>query len=289
MAVIARKRMLGRGDFVARTVGGLTGALERAMYSEEQARRPGLLQRTDPRVKVVAIVLLIGTAALAHHLPSILAVYLVGLGLAYFSRLSLGGLMKKSWLGITLFSGLVFIPALLTLPGHPLLVLLDAPPFRLAITDDSLVSTLTFVSRVGTSVSLALLLVSTTRWTDLLRALQGLQVPEAFVTVLGMTYRYLFLFLHTTNNLFLARTSRTVGRTSRAEQRRWTASAAGVLIGRSVRLSGDVHQAMRARGFTGSVRTLSEFRFRDEDGLLLALTAVAVAVLLLVDGRILWL
>ncbi|MCL5257430.1 MAG: cobalt ECF transporter T component CbiQ [Chloroflexi bacterium] len=279
---------LRRRDFVGRSLSGMTGVLERALYSEEEARQPGLLQSMDPRVKIVAVLLLILTAALAHHLITVGVVYGLVLLLAYFSNLSLSSFAKRGWLGITLFSAAVFVPALFLLPGHPLLVLLEGPPIRLAITDASLYSAALFVGRVGTSVSLALLLVSTTRWADQLRGMGRLRVPEVFVVVLGMTYRYIFLLLRAASNLFLARASRTVSATSGAEQRRWAGSAVGVLVKRSVKLSADVHLAMQARGFSGTIRTLDEYIMRDEDWLMLFLTAFAVAGLILLDGRLPW-
>lgn len=289
---MAEPIMTGRGsrrkDFVARTLSGVTGTLERALYSEEQTRLPGLLQGIDPRAKLVAVFVLIAAASLTHRLTIMAGIYGIALLLAYLSRLPLVDFVRKGWLGVTVFSALVFVPALFLLPGHPLLVILAGPPLRLAITDNSLSSAAIFVVRVGTCVSLALLLVSTTRWADLLRALESLRVPDAFVVVLGMTYRYVFLFLHTASNLFLARSSRTVGTTSSAEQRRWVGSAAGVLVSRSVKLSADVHMAMQARGFGGQIRTLSDFKMRDEDWLFLLLVLVSAAGLLLLDGRITW-
>ena len=55
----------------------------------------------------------------------------------------------------------------------------------------------------------------TTPWADLLKSLQALRVPQVFVLVLSMTYRYIFLFLHTVNGMFEARKSRVVARTER--------------------------------------------------------------------------
>ena len=61
----------------------------------------------------------------------------------------------------------------------------------------------------------------TTPWADILKSLRALRVPQIFVLILSMTYRYIFLFLHTINGMFLARKSRVVGGTSGGEQRRW--------------------------------------------------------------------
>jgi cobalt/nickel transport system permease protein len=62
-----------------------------------------------------------------------------------------------------------------------------------------------FVARVGVSVSLAVLLVIVTPWSDLLKSLQALRVPQVFILLLSMTYRYIFLFLHSANGMFEAR------------------------------------------------------------------------------------
>ncbi|MHB1161728.1 MAG: cobalt ECF transporter T component CbiQ [Chloroflexota bacterium] len=273
----------GGGDFVTKTVAGITASLERAVFSEEQARIPALLQGLDPRAKVASALLLLVAVGLAHHLSGVIAAYLVMLLLAWSSRLPLGEFSRRVWLGVPLFAGFVAFPSIVMLPGNPLLVLWEGPPMPLVVTDNGLASALLFVARVGTSVSLALLLVATTRWTDLLGALRVLRVPESFLVVLAMTYRYLFLFLRSANNLFLARASRTVGATSGVEQRRWAATAAGTLMSRSMKMSMDVLLAMEARGFSGEIRSTHPPRMRDGDWLLLALVVVLSAGLLLLD------
>ena len=67
-----------------------------------------------------------------------------------------------------------------------------------------------FVLRVCVSVSLAILLILTTQWADILKSLRVFRVPSVFILILAMTYRYIFLFLHTANGMFLARKSRIV-------------------------------------------------------------------------------
>ncbi len=271
------------GDFVAKTLAGITGALERAVFNEEQARLPGLLQGIDPRVKIIGAILLLLVTGLIHHLETMGALYAVILLLASASRLPLWGFVRRVWFGIPIFAAVVVFPSLFLLPGRPLLVLLDLPPVWLSVTDNGLASVVLFVARVGTSVSLALLLVSTTRWTDLVRAMRVLKVPESFAVVLGMTYRYLFLLLRAADNLFLARASRTVGASSGGERRRWAAAATGTLMSRSVKMSGDVLLAMRARGFDGEIRSKGFGRLRDEDRLMLVMGVVLASALLLAD------
>ena len=136
-------------------------------------------------------------------------------------------------------------------------------------------------------MSLAILLILTTKWADILKSLRVLRVPNALVLVLAMTYRYIFLVLHTANAMFLARKSRIVARTSGREQRWWIVSSVGVLMSRSLRMSEDVYQAMLARGFQGEMQTIDDYRMRPADWLLLA-ASVLVAAAIGASGRLWW-
>jgi cobalt/nickel transport system permease protein len=134
-----------------------------------------------------------------------------------------------------------------------------------------------FVLRVGVSVSLAVLLVLTTPWADVLKSLQALRVPQVFILLLSMTYRYIFLFFRTANGLFEARKSRMVGRTSGGEQRSWIAGSMTSLMGRSFKMSNDVYAAMLSRGFTGQARSYSAYRMAAGDWAALVVSALVAA------------
>ena len=123
-----------------------------------------------------------------------------------------------------------------------------------------------------------------TPWADLLKSLQAIGVPQVFVLLLSMTYRYIFLFLHTVNGMFEARKSRTVGRTQGSEHRRWISGSMGSLMNRSFQMSNDVYAAMAARGFTGQIRTYSAYRMTPADWLAL-LVSVCIAVAAILAGR----
>jgi cobalt/nickel transport system permease protein len=120
----------------------------------------------------------------------------------------------------------------------------------------------------------------TTPWADILKSLRSVRVPQVFVLILSMTYRYIFLFLHTTNGILLARKSRVVARTSGAEQRRWISGTMGNLMSRAFKMSNDVYAAMLARGFSGEMRALTFYRMAAADwaalGGAVALAATAV-------------
>ena len=270
----------GHSGWLEHTIAGITASIERAVFTEEHARSRGWLQEVDPRAKLGMFLAVVLAASLSSSIAVEIALYLVVLAAAVASRVPFDLFVKRVWLGIPLFAGIVVIPAIFFVPGDRLFDL-ALGPVHLAPSIPGMIGAVLFVARVGVSVSLAVLLVLTTPWADLLKSLQAIRVPQLFVLVLAMAYRYIFLFLHLANGMFEARKSRIVGRTSGGEQRRWIAGTMGNLLNRSVKMSNDVYAAMAARGFTGSIRSYQDYRMRPADWLCLAITIgiAAVAVL----------
>ena len=275
----------GRVGWLEQTVGGITANIEHAIFTERHARSAGFLQRRDPRVKMIAALTAILAASLTASFAGLALLYAATLAAAAASRVPFGFFVKRVWLGIPFFAGIVVLPAIFFVPG-PRVFDLGIGPAHLAPSWDGLAGAALFVSRVGVSVSLAVLLIVTTPWADVLKSLRALKVPQVFVLVLSMTYRYLFLFLHTANGILLARKSRLVGRTSGGEQRRWITGTMGNLMNRAFKMSNDVYAAMLARGFGGEVRTFTTYRVRPADMATLG-GAASIAIAAVLMGRVL--
>jgi len=281
----ANSRRLKPG-FVEKTLADISSSIERAIFSEENARKEGFLQRRDPRAKLLAFVVLIIAAGLSREWPVLVGLYGLVLVAAAISSIDLGLFIKRVWLGMGLFSGVVILPSIFFI-GHRELLHIPLGFFSLTVHGDALVAAAIFVLRVCASVSLAILLILTTKWADVLKSLRVMRIPNALVLVLAMTYRYIFLVLHTANAMFLARKSRIVARTSGREQRWWIVSSVGVLMSRSLRMSEDVYQAMLARGFQGEMQTIDDYRMRPADWLLLS-ASILVAATTVAGGRLWW-
>jgi cobalt ECF transporter T component CbiQ len=254
-------------NFVERTLSNLVGAMERAFQAEELAKRDGLLQRLDPRTKLVGILALVIVAALAHRLWVIGGLFGVAVWLAVWSRVSLATLAKRVWMPVFLFTGVIALPAPFITPGHEVGRL---PGLGWAVTEQGLRSAGYLVARVETAATLSVLLILCTPWNHVLKALRVLRLPVLFVVILGMTYRYILLLLQSARDMFESRRSRMVGRLEGPERRRLAAASAGVLLSKSLQLSSDVYSAMLSRGFRGEVYLLDEFRTTAWDWLMLA-------------------
>ena len=235
--------------------------LERSLSAEVLAGKPGLFQSLDARVKLWGVLCLLIAVGLSHRLEGIAAIYVIVLALGLASAVPLDSLVLRVWLALPFFTGVIILPALFLTPGPPLVEL----PLGLTLTRTGMMTSLFLLLRVSTSVSLSLLLILTTPWNSVLSALSILRVPDVFVLMLGMTYRYIYLLLHITNDMFLSRKSRHVGQLSVSDNQKMIASAAGTLLGKSLDLSSEVYLAMQSRGFQGRHVTLRPFRMHARD------------------------
>lgn len=279
---------------VEKTIKGIAAALRNSIYSEQIAERRGALQSLDPRTKIISLTLLLVAAGIVSSSLPLLGLYLLLLLAAGASRIPLGFFIKRVWLFIPLFAGVIVLPSIFSIvrPGDPLLTIWDfgrevtLGPWSLgsslAVTRQGLAGGALLVLRVAVSVSLAVLVALTTRWPELLKALRSFRVPAIFVLILSMTYRYIYLLLGLASDMYEARNSRLAGTTTPREDRRFTAASIGSLLGKSHALSAEVYAAMVSRGYTGEPRTRSGFRLTWAD--LLAAVAVVVAIGIIIGG-----
>jgi len=268
---------VSRPNILASTVRSLARALSRALVSEDIARERGLLQSLDPRVRVIGVAAMLVTIALLHKLVVVVAVFVVAALLGLASAVTVRTLALRVWLVAFAFTGVIALPALFVTPGEPI-------SGASAVTRQGLNAALMLVARVEAAVTLTTVLVLTTPWAQLLKALRSLGVPKEAAMMLAMTHRYIFLLAETATQMFESRESRRVGVLRGREHRRLVTQTAGVLMGKSIDLSHEVFLAMQSRGYRGEVHVLSEQRMTAPDYCLLAMF-LAFSVLAIWVGR----
>ena len=276
-------RRARRGNLVGRTVAEVLSFIRNSVFAEEMAERRGLLQGFDPRAKLLAFLVSLAGVLLARRLDVLVGLYLLTLVLAAGSRIPLGFFLKRVWVFIPIFAGIIALPILFSrLPAEqPWLVLWrwhDGAAFGL--TKSGLWMAAVLVLRVAASVSLAVLMVLTTRWAHLLKALRVFGVPRIFVLTLEMTYRYIFLFVGILQAEHLAKESRTIRPAPLRAERRWATSRIGRLFLRSRQMGEEVYLAMLSRGYSGEAKLLHPFQLRMADAIGLAVSASVLLCIL---------
>jgi cobalt/nickel transport system permease protein len=76
--------------------------------------------------------------------------------------------------------------------------------------------------------------------------------------------------------MFTARKSRLLRHLSREEEHNLLGASGGVLLSKSLQLSGEVYLAMQSRGYHHYPRTLDSFEWRWRDGLLMFFSLVVL-------------
>ncbi len=252
--------------------------MDHAVDAEQLAAGPGMLQRLDPRIKTLGLLLLIVTAVFVKSLVALAGLFAFATALALASRMTLRRLAGQVWTGVLLFTGALALPAIVLVPGDTVAVV---PLLDWAITRQGLRGAAFLIGRAETAATFALLVILTTPWPQVLKALRSLGMPLVLVAILGMTHRYIFVLLETSVQLFEAKRSRVMGPLPGPERRRMAMASIVVLLEKSLHLATEVHLAMIARGYRGEVRLLDDFRIHVWDWFaltgFLAVAAVAIA------------
>ncbi len=275
---VSKKR---RANFVERTLATLVRKADRALFAEDLAVADGFLQKLDPRVKIVGLFALILSVVAARNFFTIFFVFALAISLAAASKIPPSALLKRAWLPAFFFTGAIALPVIFITPGT---IVWRLPFVNWAITEQGIYAALYLILRVETTVTLSLLLILSTLWTRVLKALRVLRVPTVFVVILGMTYRYIFVMLETARNMFEARQSRLVGAFDSKTNRRVAAASIGVLLSKSFYLNQEVYLAMQSRGFRGEIYTLDDFAMKQRDWFWL-LVFLSIAALAFWFGR----
>ena len=248
------------------------------------------IHHLDPRVKVVVTIAFILSNAL---LPDgAWAAFTVSwLFLLFVNALSSLGItftFKRSFVALPF--ALVAITVLFSIPGKTL----SAFHFLfwdLIITDMGLLRFASIIVRSWLSVQMAIMLVATARFPDIIHALEHLRVPSILTTIIAFLYRYLFVLADEVFRLMRARESRSAAApgTRSGGSVAWRAGVAGNMAGqlflRSYERSDRVYNAMLARGYAGHMQTMNPHVFRRVDTIV---TTIAIIFLLLLQlaGRL---
>jgi cobalt/nickel transport system permease protein len=249
-----------------------------------------LVHRLDPRVKVIVTFLFILSNLLLPDAAWIGFALSWGLVLlvSVISTLGIGYTFKRSLIALPF--ALTAATVLFSIPGEAL-AQLQIGPLHLVITDAGLLRFTSILIRSWLSVQMAVLLVATTQFPDLLHALRHLYVPGVLVSIISFMYRYLFVLADEAMRLLRARQARSAAADSQASGGTlpWRARVAGNMAGqlflRSYERSDRIYNAMLARGYTGTLLTLNPHSMQNKDWVVLLISLLLLSSFQLV-GRI---
>lgn len=251
-----------RTDYLEKTLADIQQVMAEDMFQAGIATGDGWLQRIEPRVKVLGVGMLLLAVAMAPSLTMLAIVHMILLLTARLSGIGWAAYLKRVWLPALVFAGVAVLPGVINwvTPGETVVVIYQdmnwhvgsfGLPRELFITRQGIAAACFVLLRASASLGLVVLLVKTTRWSVLTKAIGAMGLPVVFVMVLDLTYRYLFLFLLLLSEYLLGRKSRLVAVEKTSGGLLWIGSALAGFFRMLWQYSHEINAAMMARGFTG--------------------------------------
>ncbi len=253
-------------SFVDKGLSYIAGMVKAGYVQWELASAKGFLQKFDARAKVFFLLFFIGIISFKQSLYAEMDIGVFIFALAVFSRVNVADFYKRVLFFGFFFGFSVALPASLnTITGGEIILrLVELPrqydfwgyhiPRQIGITRQGITGVMMLTLRVANSVALSLLVISTTTFPSLVKALKVLRVPDVFLMVLTLTYKYIFIFAGTIEDMYLAKKSRLVRRSSGVDGRTWVAGRMAFIFKKTQLRCEEVFKAMQSRGFSDDIR-----------------------------------
>lgn len=226
----------------------------------------GLFRNLDPRLKIVFLIFFVVIVSLKREIFPEAVIALFMLLMVAISRINIWCFYLRI-IGLTfIFGFLVAFPAALNVvtPGDiifPITSLSNSYDFwiyhiprEIGFTRQGIDGVTMLSLRVMNSLTISLLVLYTTPFHKIIRAMQVFRVPDAFLLVITLSYKYIFIFAKTVENMYLARKSRLVGMARDDKAMAWIAGRIAHMFRKTMSRYEEVFRAMVARGFTEEVK-----------------------------------
>lgn len=245
-------------------------------YIVEYNNINSIINNRDPKAKLIAFVFL--TIFIVITQPNLLTLfYLYGIlifVLIFLSKIPIAFIIKRS-LSVIPFVLIITIFIPFITHGEPILEY-SIGKLKITITNEGLIIFRTVLIKSYLSILCMTLLMASTGFSQLLRALQDLKLPKIIVMIFSFMYRYIFILQDELHKMLIAKESRTVSN-KKWLQFRVLSNMLGVLFIRSYERGEFVYLAMCSRGFDGSIKLINQKKMDKKDYCFLSTIFIIVA------------
>jgi cobalt/nickel transport system permease protein len=253
-------------SFLEESIRRLSKIAKEGYLQGETASEAHFLQKIDARIKVLFLVFFVIIVSIKREIVPELALGAFVFCLVILGRLNVTALYKRVLLCGFFFGFLIALPSACNIitRGDLLVVLLRLSrgyhfwvyniPKEIGITKQGMLGVTLLTLRVMNSVAISLLVLYTTPFTEIIKALKAFRVPDSFLVIVTLSYKYIFILLKTVEEMYLAKKSRSFGALSNSEGRSWVAGRMGLLFRKSMLNCEEVFKAMLSRGFSDTIR-----------------------------------
>ena len=287
----------GKGNinisFIEMGIRRLTHVIRSGYLQWDTASMYGLFQKIDARIKVLFLLIYIIIISLKKELMSEVILGAFIFILALISRLNIFILYKRVLFLVFFFGFLIALPSAFNVitKGEVVFPVIHFSkeyniwiyqiPQEIGITREGLNVVAMLTLRVFNSLSLTFLVLYTTPLPDIIKALKIMKVPDSFLIVITLSYKYIFIFAKTVEDMHLAKKGRMVMQVSGADARKWAAGRIGNVFKKTRLRCEDIFKAMLSKGFAEDIKFYEAGKLGVQD-------FIAGCVLLVIGGLFLW-
>ena len=273
-------------SFIDRTLAGTAGFVQAGYEQYFTAVKPGYFQKISPQAKLIALLVNIVLLGLIQEI-TFQVVFAILLACCYLiSGIQPGWIYKRIGLLALFFGFFISIPAALNLVNPGKVVI---PVFKLdhachwwiysipevtGFTKEGLFMVARFTLKVANSVALVLLIMYTTPFYKIIKALRVFKVPDLFLMVIMLTHKFIFILSKTATDTFMAMKSRWWDNKVPTGRKKLVGGRIGYIFRRSWKRYEEVYKAMVSRGFSGEMQLCYESKINNRDYLFVALGSI---------------
>jgi cobalt/nickel transport system permease protein len=259
----------------------------------ENAARNNFIQKINPNVKLFSLIYMAIVISVVSNLVTQIVITIFIFLIYIIARSKLFEVYKKIFFLAFIFGFLVVLPASLNVitPGKiifniisfnkPSHFLIYNIPQNVGITTNGIqVVSLVFL-RVLNSVSFALLVVFTTPFPSFIKSLKMIGVPDTFLMIISLAYKYIFILSRTIEETYFAFKSRLSGNIKSSSIRKLIGGRIFFIFKRSMIIYQDTYHAMVSRGYRGKVVLHSQNHFTFKDVIVLMISVISGIVFIL--------
>ncbi len=280
-------------SFLDKTIINSSKAVKSIYLQAENADRDNFIQKINPKVKLISLIYMSIVISVVSNLGTqILTTAFIFL-LYIIARLKIFEVYRKIFFLAFIFGLLVVLPASLNVitPGEiifniikfnkPSHFLIYNIPQNIGFTINGFqVVSLVFL-RVLNSVSFALLVIFTTSFPSFIKSFKMIGVPDTFLMIMSLAYKYIFILSRTIEETYFAFKSRLSGNIKSSSIRRLIGGRIFFIFKRSMIIYENTYHAMVSRSYRGKVILHSQNHFTFKDFVVLVIIVLSGIVFIL--------
>jgi cobalt/nickel transport system permease protein len=273
-------------SFIDRTLKSIAGIIKVVYIQNDTATKKGLLQMLDARIKSLFLFFFIIIISLNRQISSQLFITVFFFALLVTSKVNLAFVYKKVVVLSFFFGFLVIAPAALNIVTNGDIMVtifrfktshsfwIYHVPAVIGITKEGCWVVLRFYLKVANSLTLTLMIIYTTPFNDIIKSLRIFRVPNMFLLILTLTYKFIFILSQTIEETYFAMKSRWWKNAKGSHVNQMVAGRINHIFRKSWIKYEEIYHAMVARGYTGTVSLIytGKLKWQDFAFLLFALS-----------------